>query len=161
MRAVVTVVTDGKATELPQWKLNMQWTATTRKVLTATLALSIVLWAEAGLALVDGDQVMQCSMSMHHGHATAEAMACCPDEGMPDPMLSGERPACCSVSNTPERPLGFVVSSERTTSHPSDAVAELPAVATPPTAQHFAIWRSADSPRFVKPILDLKADLRI
>src|SRR5271166_1597120 len=141
----------------------MQNCATIRKLLTAILALTILSWAEAGLALVPGDQGMQCTMSMHHGQAMAddEAVPCCPDEGMPAPALSGERPPCCSVSNAPERPLGFVVHSERTTSHPTDVVAEIPAVVTPQATQHFAAWRSADAPRFVKPVLELKTDLRI
>jgi len=135
---------------------------TIRKVLTAILALTILSWAEAGLALVAGDQGMQCTMTMHHGHAMAEdeAMPCCPDEGMPASALSGERPPCCSVSDAPERPLGFVVSSERTTAHPTDAVVDAPAALAPQVVEHFAVWRSANAPRFVKPVLDLKTDLR-
>ena len=74
----------------------MRWAATIRRVLTATLALTVVLWAEAGLALVDGDQAMQCSMTAHgrsHGRrraAPARVLA---------PATSHGRPPCCSVSN--------------------------------------------------------------
>ena len=130
-----------------------------RKLLTAMLVLSIALWAEAGLALVEGDQVMQCSMSAHEMQAMG-GMTCCPADGMQAPALSGERPPCCSVSNAPERPLGFVVSSQRMMAQPLD-VATAVSESVPQTAHHFGIWRSADAPSFVKPVLELKTDLRI
>jgi len=123
------------------------------------LALAIALWAEAGLALVAGDQVMQCSMTMQQMQAMG-AMTCCPDDARV-PALSEERPPCCAVSQTPERPLGFVVSSERTMGHSLDVVASLPLEFAAPAAQHFGVWRSADPSRFVKPILELKTDIRI
>jgi len=132
---------------------------TFRRLLTALLVLAIALWAEAGLALVEGDQVMQCSMSAHEMQAMGE-MTCCPDDGMQAPALSGERPPCCSVSNAPERPLGFVVSSQRTMAQPLD-VATAVSGSQPQTAQQFGIWRSADTPRFLRPVLELKTNLRI
>jgi hypothetical protein len=132
---------------------------TSRKTVTAILALAIALWAEAGLALVEGDQVMQCSMSMQQMQAMG-TMTCCPDNDARVPALSGERPPCCSVSQTPERPLGFVVNSQRATGH-SHVIASLPLEFAAPAAQHFGVWRSADAPRFVKPVLELKTDLRI
>ena len=138
----------------------MQVNATIRKVVTAVLILTTVLWAEAGLALVAGDQVMQCSMSMQQMR-TMGAMTCCPDDDAQVPALSKERPQCCSVSQSPERPLGFVLSSERTTYQSSDVVATLPAEVAAPPAQHLAVSWSADAPRFVKPVLELKTDLRI
>jgi len=124
------------------------------------LALTVAVWAEGGLALVAGDQVMQCSMTMHQMQAMG-AMTCCPDVDARVPALSEDRPPCCSVSQVPERPLGFVVSSERTTGHSLDVVAGLPSEFAVPAVQHFTIWRSADAPRFVKPVLELKTDLRI
>jgi hypothetical protein len=135
----------------------MNGLGTIGKVLTAMLAMAIVLWAEAGLALLAGDQVMQCTMTMHRG----QAMSCCPDEPASLPQLAAGRPPCCSVSNAPERPLAFVVSSERLVLHPQDAVVAGPAAFAPPVAQHLGIWRGADALRFVRPILDLKTDLRI
>jgi len=137
----------------------VQMSPTFRRLLTALLVLAIALWAEAGLALVEGDQVMQCSMSAHEMQAMGE-MTCCPDDGMQAPALSGERPPCCSVSNAPERPLGFVVSSQRTMAQPLD-VATAVSGSQPQTAQQFGIWRSADTPRFLRPVLELKTDLRI
>ncbi|MFZ1135053.1 MAG: hypothetical protein WAN69_08915 [Candidatus Korobacteraceae bacterium] len=137
----------------------MNTNLTVRKLLTAMLVLAIGLWAEAGLALVEGDQVMQCSMSMHKMQAMS-GMSCCPDDGIQAPALSGERPPCCSGSSGPERPLGFVVSSQRTMAQPLD-VATAVSGSLPQTAQQFGTWRSADAPRFVKPVLDLKTDLRI
>ena len=56
------------------------------------LVLSIALWAEAGLALVEGDQVMQCAMSAHEMQAMGD-MTCCPDDEMLAPALSGRAAA--------------------------------------------------------------------
>ena len=47
----------------------------------------IALWAEAGLALVEGDQVMQCSMSAHEMQAMGD-MPCCPGEEMLSPAVA-------------------------------------------------------------------------
>jgi hypothetical protein len=137
----------------------MRAICTFRKLLTAMLVLSIALWAEAGLALVEGDQVMQCSMSAHEMQDMGD-MTCCPNDGMQSPALSGERPPCCSVSNAPGRPLGFVVSSQRMMAQPSD-VATAVSGSVPQTAQQFGIWRSVDAPRIVKSVLELKTDIRI
>jgi hypothetical protein len=140
--------------------LNVYSSTTIRKTLTAMLVLAITSWAEAGLALVAGDQAMQCSMTMQQMQAMG-SMTCCPDGDAHVPALSKERPQCCSVSQTPERPLGFVVNSERAISHTLDLAAVLPADSAASAAQHFGIWRSADAPRFIKPVLELKTDLRI
>ena len=133
---------------------------TLRKLITTLLAVTIALWAEAGLALVQDDQVMQCSMTMQQMQAMG-AMTCCRDGDARVPALSEERPPCCSVSSTPERPLGFVVNSERTTGHSLEVVASVAEQYAAPVAPHFEVWRSADGPRFRKPVLALKTDLRI
>ncbi len=137
-----------------------------RKALTAMLMLAIALWAEAGLALVAGDQVMECSMTMHHALAMAaaddsasQAMPCCPEEQVQAP--ASKRPECCTSGDAAERPLGFVVSSERHTVHPLESVAEVAYGLAPQTAKGFEVWRSALASRYVKPILELKTDLRI
>jgi len=90
------------------------------------------------LALVTGDQVMQCSMTMQQMQAMG-SMTCCPDDDARVPALSNERPPCCAVSQVPERPLGFVVSSERVISHSLDFVATLPAESAAPAANHFGV----------------------
>jgi len=110
--------------------------ATTRKLTSTLLIMMIALWAEAGLALVQGDQVMQCSMSMHQMQAMGE-MTCCPIDEAQSPAMSAERPPCCSVSSQPERPLGFVVSAKR------------------------VVEPGSKSLPFIKPVLELKTDLRI
>ena len=133
---------------------------TSRKLLVSLLTLVIAFWAEAGLALVDGDEAMQCSMSAHEMQAMSD-MPCCPGEEMLAPAMSHERPPCCSVSNAPERPLAVEVSSKRITTQQTHAVAQLASTAIVPAAQARRAWRSADAPRFVKPILELKTDLRI
>ena len=140
--------------------LKMPVSATIRKILTVFLGLTIALWAEAGLALVQGDQVMQCSMSAHDIQAMGD-MPCCPGDGMQSPATSGERPPCCAVNDAPERPLGFVVSSARAKPPALDLVAVLPASPVASAAQIFGVWRSTDQPGFLKPVLELKTDLRI
>lgn len=134
--------------------------STLRKLITTLLALTIALWAEAGVALMQGDQVMRCSMAMQQMQAMG-SMTCCPTSETRVPGLSNERPPCCSISQVPERPLGFVVNSERATGHSLDVVTSLPEQFTAPAAPHFGVWRSADVPRFIKPVLALKTDLRI
>ena len=125
------------------------------------LVLVLAIWAEAGMALLQGDQVTQCSMMMYKVQANG-GMACCPsDETPPDPALAANRPPCCSISNLPERPLGFVVSSERGTGSSLVCVAVVRAAIAAPAAHDFAVWRNADAPRFVKSVLELKTDFRI
>lgn len=138
----------------------MRARAITRKLLVGLLTLVIVLWAEAGLALVEGDQVLQCSMSAHEMQVMGD-MPCCPGEEMLSPAVAPERPPCCSVSNAPERPLGFEVSSKRVTSQQLDAIAELSTASILTLANSRGAWQSADAPRYVKPVLELKTDLRI
>ena len=133
---------------------------TFRKLTTALLVLAIALWAEAGVAVVLGDEVLQCSMSAHEMHAMGE-MVCCPDSEVRSPVTSEQRPPCCSVSEGPERPLGFVVSAGQGKTPTLDVVAALPATIAAPAANHLGVWRSADAPRFVRPVLELKTDLRI
>lgn len=138
----------------------MQGVATFRRVLSTILVIAIALWAEAGLALAAGDQVMQCSMSMHQMQSMGE-MTCCPSDDAKTPALSHERPPCCSVSSDAERPLGFLVSSERVKTPAPGAAAGSVDTVPFPTALDFGVWRSAAAPRFVKPVLQLKTDLRI
>ena len=71
----------------------MSGDGTIRKLLTAMLALMILLWAEAGLALIAGDRVMACHAMMLHGQAGTMAAADNADAQDPDAM------PCC-----PERP---------------------------------------------------------
>jgi hypothetical protein len=151
----------------------MSGSATIRKVLTAMLALAILLWAEAGLALVAGDQVMACRTMMMQGPAStmaasdetdradSDAMPCCPSDPAQAPVLAATHPPCCSVSNDAERPLAFLISSDRLTSHSLNTVAEAVAGFVPQASQHIGQLRNADAPRFVRPILELKTDLRI
>ena len=150
----------------------MSGNATIRKVLTAMLALTILLWAEAGLALVAGDRVMACHAMMHAAGGTmaasddantadSEAMPCCPDGPAKAPAIVANHPPCCSISNDAERPLAFLVSSPRTIAHPLDTAVPPAGNFVPGPAHDFGELHSADSPRFVRPILELKTDLRI
>lgn len=133
---------------------------TARKLTTALLALALALWAEAGVAMVIGDEVLQCSMSAHEMQSKGD-MPCCPGDETQPPATSETRPPCCAVSQAPERPLGFAVSAKPVKAQSLDLLAVLPATFAAPAANQLEAWRSADVPRFVKPVLELKADLRI
>ena len=118
--------------------------STTRKLLISALVLCIVAWAEAGLAMVQPEPVMQCSMSAHEMQAPA-----------------GNHPQCCSTSDAPERPLAFEVSSVKSKAPTLEVVAALAAASAAPAAPSFRVRRSVDVTRYVKPVLELKTDLRI
>jgi hypothetical protein len=138
----------------------MGGSGTTRKLTTALLMVALALWAEVGVAQVQGDQVLQCSMSVHDMQAM-HGVPCCPMDDLQSPATSQERPSCCSVSDAPEQPLGFVVSAQQGKAPSVEVAAVLPAVVTAPAVNRFGTWRSANAPRFVKPVLELKTDLRI
>ena len=122
------------------------------------LVLSVLGWAEAGLALAPDQPVMQCSMTAHEMQAMGD-MPCCPGDEMPAPVSS--HPQCCNNSNGAERPLGFVVSSAKNKAHGLELAAELHVGSAAPAAHRSAGSRSTDAPRFLKPVLELKTDLRI
>jgi len=132
--------------------------STTRKLLISALVLCIVAWAEAGLARVQPEPVMQCSMSAHEMQAMGD-MSCCPSEEMQAP--AGNHPQCCSTSDAPERPLAFEVSSVKSKAPTLEVVAALAAASAAPAAPSFRVRRSVDVTRYVKPVLELKTDLRI
>lgn len=146
-----------------------------RKVLTAMLGLTILLWAEAGLGLVTGDRVMACHIMRVHSSAgmmaasgdadreaqDSTAMPCCPQDSEQAPAIAASHPPCCSVSNGTERPMMFLVGSERTTSHPSNTAAAATGSSVPQPAKYFADLWNAGAPRFIRPVLELKTDLRI
>lgn len=134
--------------------------ATSRRWSACLLMLAIACWAEAGLALVPGDQVLQCSMSVHE-MATSGEMPCCPLEAPDAVAAMANHAPCCSLTNPPERPIGFVISPKQVKSSQPDAVAVAPATLTAEVGNYRELWRSADAPRFVKPVLELKTDLRI
>ncbi|HZD32814.1 MAG TPA: hypothetical protein VE779_14280 [Candidatus Angelobacter sp.] len=138
----------------------MHVTATFRKLTTATIALSVVLWSCAGLAQVWCGPVKQCTMTAGEMQAMAEA-TCCPEADPSAPSVAVATPPCCAVSNVPERPVAFVVNDERVKVAPLDVVAELLSAGAAPAASHFGEWRSAAAPRYVRPVLELKTDLRI
>lgn len=171
----MTDITDGGLGTSHNHNFSMNRLGTIRKALTVTLALAIVLWAEVGLALLPGDQVMQCRAMVLHGQAHAmtaadeaaanaddsEGMPCCPADGSRVPKMTSSHPPCSSSNDVPERPLAFLIGPERLTSHPSDMDTRAVVLFAPPLAQHAGELGSADAPRLVKPVLDLKTDLRI
>jgi hypothetical protein len=136
----------------------MRSIATIRKLATAVLVLAILVWAEAGLALVLDQPVMQCSMSAHEMQAMGE-MPCCPDDAAVAPASSHAQ--CCANGDLPERPLGFVLSSAKQEAQSLEVAAELPLGSAAPASHRSVAWQSDDTPRYVKSVLERKTDLRI
>jgi len=135
-------------------------TAKIRRLGTAVLALVIVMWAEAVLALVPGDQVLQCSMSPHEMQAMGK-MPCCPTDEIQSPDSLPERPSCCSIGNLPEQPLNFVVSSKQVKFELLQMVTGFQVTSAMNAAAARLAWQDINSPLFIKPVLELKTDLRI
>jgi len=132
--------------------------ATIRRLAAVTLVLAILGWAEAGLALAPEQPAMQCSMSAHEMVSMGD-MPCCPDDAAIAP--AGSHAQCCANGDVPERPLGFVVSSAKQKAQPLRLAAELPLGSAAPVAHRSRAWQSDDVSRYVKPVLELKTDLRI
>jgi hypothetical protein len=132
---------------------------TDRRILPLILALIVVLWAEGVVAMLPtGDYPAQCARAPHMQHA-ANSMPCCP----PRPESCSTKstpPSCCDLSNQPVPPLAFIVTPGK--SRPDQISGSSTAYVMPLAHQKsFALLSSVSSPPFVKPVFDLKTDLRI
>ena len=136
----------------------MRTTATFRKLAAALLVLAVMGWAEAGLALVPEQPAMQCSMSAHEMQSMGE-MPCCPDDAAM--ATASSHAQCCANGEVPDRPLGFVVISAKQKAQSLQVEAELPLGSSAPAVRRSAAWQSDEAPQYVKPVLELKTDLRI
>jgi len=134
---------------------------TMRRLLSLTVALSVGLWAQCGLAMLSvASQARQCHAAMSHAHHLAAAMPCCPPHAASAAVHLIDPPPCCDLSSQPARPLASAVESGKFRSGQFSANGSAGAMFIPPQ-QSSAFLRVADSPPFVKPVFDLKTDLRI
>ncbi len=130
-----------------------------RRLLSLTLALSVVLWAEGAVAVLPAAvHAAQCARMPHMQHA-ANSMPCCP----PRPASCSTKsapPSCCDLSNQPVPPLAFIVTPGK--SRPDQISGSSTADVMPVAQQRsFALLSAAVFPPFIKPVFDLKTDLRI
>jgi len=65
------------------------------------------------------------------------------------------------VSSQPERPLGFVVSAKRVEAASLELVAVVPQMVAAPANRSTGVEPGSKSLPFIKPVLELKTDLRI
>jgi hypothetical protein len=141
-----------------------------RSVLSGMLVAVIILCAQTGLASpVPSTHAAQCRARMfrvrqHAMPATCKhhssAAPCCPSHSITAFSTCIDRPGCCTLSNQPARPLAFLVVSraplalELSASQSGSADPDL-------LRRDPRTFLAADSPPFVKPVFDQKADLRI
>ena len=129
-----------------------------RRILSLVLALSVGLWAQCGLAMIfAASHASKCHATMSHAHHAVAAMPCCPLHAA---SAVFDLPPCCDLSSQPARPLASVVVPGKPRSGQFSANGAAGALFVPPQ-QSSAFLAVADSPPFVKPVLDLKTDLRI
>jgi hypothetical protein len=130
------------------------------KVLSVLLALSVGLWAQCGLAMLSAaSHAPQCHAAMAHAHHAMAAMPCCPSHGV-SPVAPLFDPPCCDMSSQPTRSLASAVAPGKSHSGQVNASRAADVIFVPPQLSS-AFLRVADSPPFVKPVFDLKSDLRI
>jgi hypothetical protein len=155
--------------------LSMSSQRASRVLLSLMLVLAVAAWAEPGLAMQPASgHPAQCHARMMHRHQHAlpaamhvatscchqrvNSMPCCPAHPAPPPSRCGDSSDCCAMSSQPARPLAFLVSgnllSQLNVNGPAGAEFS-------PPQQTSAVSVIAESPPFVKPVLDLKTDLRI
>lgn len=170
----MTLVTDvGQLRDENQVSMSSQ--RASRVLLSLMLVLAIAAWAEPGLATLPASgHPAQCHARMMHRHqpATPAAMhvatpcchqrvnstPCCPAHPSSPPSHCGDRSDCCAISTQPARPLAFLVSGNLLSQLNVNGPAGEEFLPAPRISAAFAI---AESPPFVKPVLDLKADLRL
>jgi len=125
------------------------------------LALSVVLWAEGAVAMLSAaGHAAQCRARMPHVQHRASSMPCCPSHSASVRPNLFQAPPCCDLSNQPARPLAFIGMSGKV--YAGELIASMVAGAMlAPAGRRSAFRSQAQSPPFVKPVFDLKTDLRI
>ena len=148
-----------------------------RRSLSFVLALVIVLWADTGLAMpAASGHGYKCHARMMHMHQHATRFAtpaaalgccrqrthstpCCPSRPAPAPTQGADSPGCCDIGSQPARPLAFLVASGNSLS--AQLSANGPAGPMVPVSSGSTILSIDHSPRFIRPVFELKTDLRI
>jgi hypothetical protein len=132
----------------------------TRRAFSLALALSVGLWAQCGLMMLSAANLAaQCHSAMPHSHHAMAAMPCCPSHAASALAPLFDLP-CCDMSAQPARPLASAAVPGKFSSGPfgSNGSADTMLI---PLQQSSASLPVANSPPFVKPVFDLKTDLRI
>ena len=129
-----------------------------RRLLSPTLALSLGLWVQCALAMpLAASQALQCHAAMAHAHHAMAAIPCCPSSRASAVALLFD-PPCCDLSSQPARPPASVAVADKFRS------GQLSANNGGGTAYVFPRLASAlgiaASPPFLKPVFELKTDLR-
>jgi hypothetical protein len=146
-----------------------------RRGLSFVLSLVIILWAETGLAMPPASghgskcHVRMVQMHRHTTHSVPLAtplqgphsMPCCPSHHpAPAPTQGAGHSDCCDISSQPARPLAFLVASGNSFSLQLSVNGPAGTIFAPaPSGSAFLL--SDDSSQFVRPVLELKTDLRI
>ena len=156
----MTQVTDARSS-CGENKASMSLQLTMRRIWSLVLTLSVGLWAQCGLALLSAaSHAPQCHAAMSHAHHVAAAMPCCPSHAASAAVHLFDPPPCCDFSSQPARPVASAVVPGKLRSGQFSATGPAGAMFVPPQ-QSSAFLRVADSPPFIKPVFDLKTDLRI
>jgi hypothetical protein len=143
------------------------------------LSLIIVLWADTSLAMLPASghswkcHVRMVQMHQHATHSAApqatalgcchqrtHSMPCCPPQPAIVPTQCGDRHGCCDMSSQPARPLVFLVASGNSLSLQLGANGQAGAILLPALSRS-AFLASDHSPQFVRPVFEMKTDLRI
>jgi hypothetical protein len=132
-----------------------------RRTLSLTLALSVALWAASAAGMLSAaSHASQCHARMPHVQHQAAPRPCCPSHAASLPINFFTPPPCCDLSNQPARPLAFVVTPGKFRAGPVSGGVTVSAKFVSPQSSS-AILTEGSSPRFVKPVFDLKTDVRI
>ena len=134
---------------------------TMRRILSLTLALSIGLWAETGLAMLSAtSNALLCHAAMSRAHHSVAAMPCCPSHATSLLAHFFDPPPCCDLSSQQAAPLALVFISGKFRSGPLSTNGGVGMMLVPPQLKS-PLSLIAGSSLFVKPVLDKKTDLRI
>jgi len=132
-----------------------------RRALSLMLALSAALWAETGLGMLPAiGHGAQCHAQMAQMHHSAASMPCCPSHAASVPANFFAPPPCCDMSKQPARPVAYLATSGKSRSNQFCASSGGSLVSAP-LQRKSAFLPISVSPPFVKPVFDLKTDLRI
>ncbi len=125
------------------------------------LALSVALWAASAAGMLSAaGHASQCHARMPHVQHQAAPMPCCPSHVTSLPVNFFTPPPCCDMSNQPARPLAFVVMPGKFRAGASSGGVTANAMFVSPQRSS-ALLTDGSSLPFVKPVFDLKTDLRI
>ena len=149
-----------------------------RRSLSLVLSLVIILWAAAGVAMPPASghgskcHVRMAPMQRHAAHSATLAtpsgccsqgphsMPCCPSHSASAVTHCADRPGCCDLSSQPARPLAVLVASgnsftpQLSANGPAGTISAL----APPGSACLSIDHAY---QFVRPVFELKTDLRI